>query len=390
MSNDIKIIADKQDIVAIANAVRNKTGATNGMTLGGIVNGINGIQVGVDLPELTNPASEDDLLQGKELIDEDGNIVTGTMPTATQATPSITVNSSGLITATATQSAGYVAAGTKSATKQLTTKSATTITPTSSEQVAVSAGTYVTGDIKVGAASGGSGSTDTEDAFVTCTLTEYTNDRVTSIGKYAFYSAVSLTTISFPNVTSIGSSAFTYCSMLTTVSFPVCKTINQLAFGYCSKLTAVSFPKVTSINYGVFYFCTSLTTVSFPVCTSIGSNAFSFCTSLTTVSFPVCTSIGSNAFYFCTSLTTVSFPVCASIGSYAFRNCRNLLSLYLNAGGVCTLTNSNAFSSTPIAGYTTSTGGVYGSIFVPASLVDAYKTATNWTYFADRIAAIEE
>lgn len=40
--------------------------------------------------------------------------------TATQATPSISVSSSGLITASATQSAGYVASGTTSATKQLT------------------------------------------------------------------------------------------------------------------------------------------------------------------------------------------------------------------------------------------------------------------------------
>lgn len=40
--------------------------------------------------------------------------------TATQATPSITVNENGLITASVSQSAGYVASGTKSATKQLT------------------------------------------------------------------------------------------------------------------------------------------------------------------------------------------------------------------------------------------------------------------------------
>lgn len=38
---------------------------------------------------------------------------------ATQATPSITVSSGGLITASATQTAGYVSAGTRSATKQL-------------------------------------------------------------------------------------------------------------------------------------------------------------------------------------------------------------------------------------------------------------------------------
>lgn len=69
---------------------------------------------------------------------------TKSVSTATQATPSITVSSSGLITASATQTAGYVTAGTKNATKQLTTKAATTYTPTTSNQT-IAASTYLTG-----------------------------------------------------------------------------------------------------------------------------------------------------------------------------------------------------------------------------------------------------
>lgn len=61
-----------------------------------------------------------------------------------QATPSITVNSSGLITATATQSAGRVSDGTKSATKQLTTQGAQTITPSTSNKT-IASGIYLTG-----------------------------------------------------------------------------------------------------------------------------------------------------------------------------------------------------------------------------------------------------
>lgn len=68
-----------------------------------------------------------------------------------QATPSITVSSSGLITASATQSAGLVAAGTKSATKQLTTQAAKTITPSTSSQTAVAKNVYTTGAVTVGA-----------------------------------------------------------------------------------------------------------------------------------------------------------------------------------------------------------------------------------------------
>lgn len=71
-------------------------------------------------------------------------VTVNAMPTATQATPSITVSSSGLITASATQTAGYVAAGTKTGTKQLTTQAAQTITPGTSDKT-IASGRYLTG-----------------------------------------------------------------------------------------------------------------------------------------------------------------------------------------------------------------------------------------------------
>ena len=74
-----------------------------------------------------------------------------TISSVTQATPSISVSSSGLITASSTQSAGYVSSGTKSATKQLTTQAAKTITPSTSAQTAVNSGVYTTGAVKVAA-----------------------------------------------------------------------------------------------------------------------------------------------------------------------------------------------------------------------------------------------
>ena len=74
---------------------------------------------------------------------------TKSVATATQATPSVSIDSAGKITASATQSAGYVAAGTKSATKQLTTQAAKTVTPGTSEQIAVASGVYTTGAVKV-------------------------------------------------------------------------------------------------------------------------------------------------------------------------------------------------------------------------------------------------
>lgn len=95
--------------------------------------------------KLDGTATESDVLSGKTFYNTTTKqAVTGTLPTQTQATPSISVSSGGLITASATQSEGYVVGGTKSATKQMTVKGATTITPSTSNQT-IATGTYLTG-----------------------------------------------------------------------------------------------------------------------------------------------------------------------------------------------------------------------------------------------------
>ena len=103
----------------------------------------------VKVPSLSNPGSAGDLRSGKQLAGADGSVITGTLTEVKQATPSISVSSGGLITASATQSGGIVAAGSKSATQQLTTQGAKTVTPTTTNQTAVASGRYTTGDVKV-------------------------------------------------------------------------------------------------------------------------------------------------------------------------------------------------------------------------------------------------
>ena len=73
----------------------------------------------------------------------------GNSPRVEVATPMIDVSAGGLITATTEQEKGYVSGGTKSATQQLTTQGAKTVTPGTTAQTAVASGRYTTGAVQV-------------------------------------------------------------------------------------------------------------------------------------------------------------------------------------------------------------------------------------------------
>ena len=126
-----------------------------------------------------------------------------------------------------------------------------------------------------------------------------------------------------------------------------------------------------------------LQTVNLPNCISVGENAFAFCSNLSSVYLPNCEYIGSSVFYICSSLTQVNLPMCSYIGRGAFGYCTSLSIITIGYSSVCSLNNLGAFSNTQITSST-------GSIYVPTSLVDAYKSAPNWSYFSTQIFPIPE
>lgn len=234
---------------------------------------------------------------------------------------------------------------------------------------------------------GGSGNTNMEDELIAGTVSVYTNDSVTDIRNYAFYRYSNLTAVSFPNATTVGSYAFQYCSKLTEANFPNVTTVSSCAFLSCYSLLTANFPNATTVGNSAFQYCSNLTEVNLPVVTSICGDVFNNCPKLIEANFPNVTTVGSFAFRGCASLTYASLPNAIEINPNAFANCFHLMSLYLTGASLCKLYNSNAFSYNPIGGYLSFTSA-YGSIYVPASLLTSYQTATNWTYFSSRFVGI--
>ena len=225
-------------------------------------------------------------------------------------------------------------------------------------------------------------------AFYNCySLTSITiPNSVTSIGTNAFYNCYSLASITIPNgVTSIGDSTFGNCYSLASITIPNSVTsIESGAFASCSSLTSITIPNsVTSIGTSVlFYNCNSLASVTIPNgVTSIESNAFDSCYSLASITIPnSVTSIGTNAFYNCYSLASITIPNgVTSIESNAFRYCYGVAFYdFSNHTSIPTLADINAFSK--IASDC--------EIRVPASLVDAWKAATNWSDYTEYIVGV--
>ena len=121
--------------------------------------------------------------------------------------------------------------------------------------------------------------------------------------------------------------------------------------------------------------------VSLPNCVSVGYRTFLECHSLKDVYLPNCEYLSNGAFYGANYMNGLDLPKCSFIGDYAFYWCAYSMSyLKLGYSGVCTLEGTYALNNT----------GSMRSIYVPASLVDAYKSARYWSQYSNRILPIQE
>ena len=178
-----------------------------------------------------------------------------------------------------------------------------------------------------------------EDKLIEGTITEYQNDRISNIGKYAFSGRKKLSRVIMPNVTDIDEFAFHLCESLEYLDVLKVRNIGQHAFSNCTKINNIYLPLLEKVNMYIFHMCSNLKKVDLPSATFISGQAFAGCYVLNT--------------------------------------------LILRSENMVQLQNQYVFM------YSALEDGA-GYIYVPRALVDTYRTADYWNAFENQFRALED
>ena len=199
---------------------------------------------------------------------------------------------------------------------------------------------------------------------------------------YMFFNCLKLSALPSINTSLVTNMSymFYYCSQLTTIpqlDTSSVTTMKQM-FRSCSNLTTIpqlDTSKVTDMS-SMFYYCSKLTTIQLNTSKVTKMNyMFTSCSKLTTIDIShmnITSTSNSNQFAFdCNSLTKLiirNMPTIPSLNSNAFDNC------YHFTGKVNATYNPQGLKD--------------GRIYVPDDKVDALKTASGWSTYADIIVGL--
>ena len=193
-------------------------------------------------------------------------------------------------------------------------------------------------------------------------VSSVSDENVTLVRSYGFYSCKKLQEVYLPNVTSIGESAFKSCDMLSKINIQNVETLGAYALSDCLEITELYLPKAITIGEYACFEASQLKKVTLGNVKTIGVCAFFKNVNCEEIDI----SLNENV---------------DCIGASAFYGNGKLLKLTIRGTAFIGLSAMNALAGTGIAMGT-------GKIYVDPSMVDTYKTATNWSLYANAIEAI--
>lgn len=192
-------------------------------------------------------------------------------------------------------------------------------------------------------------------------VTSVSDENATSVRDSCFSYCKKIQEVYLPNVTSIGTSSFRGCEMLSKINIQNVETLGNYAL-YGSNITELYLPKAITINTSACSYISQLKKVTLGNVKTIDKGAFSRDINCEEIDISLNENVN-------------------SIGENAFFNNGKLSKLTIRGTALIELKSTNAFAGTAIA-YRT------GKIYVDPSMVETYKTATNWSNYSYAIEAI--
>ena len=201
------------------------------------------------------------------------------------------------------------------------------------------------------------------------------------------------------NITILSNYALYGCDKLQTIHLPeTLQLIHNQAFRNCTSLIKLDIPDyVSSLGSDLCTNCTSMTFIKLPTNTTSLKSATRDCTKLEEVIIPnTVTSITQDTFNGCENLKEIKLPdnltaitqnllretaikkiiipeKVTSIANYSFRDCTSLKTVICENETPSSLTTSSFYNCD------------INNFFVKNTSLKSYKTATNWTAYANKI-----
>ena len=227
------------------------------------------------------------------------------------------------------------------------------------------------------------------------------NNTIKTIGSYAFYRGLALSTITVPEgVTKIDNYAFAYNDKLESISLPsTLATIGTSNFSGANKLSTVIFrtdengnSALTAIPGSLFSGCAGLTSIVIPKSvTGIGSSAFSSTKNLETVTFAEgsqLTKIDINAFY-SSGIKSIKFPKSiVEIANGAFSGASRLATVEFEEESNITKIGNTAFSATAITEFRFPKSTAENGITLGTAVFQNCKKLTT-VYISESVSSLE-
>jgi hypothetical protein len=187
----------------------------------------------------------------------------------------------------------------------------------------------------------------------------------------------------FINVTAYGLSSFSDCTSLVEIDLSNAVSIVDGAFASCSSLAWVgSLEKVQTLGNAAFRYCSALTIdVCMPNLSTLqGNYAFASSGVVSVRSLGTITATQFQMFASCTSLRYAILPsTLETLAGATFGGCTSMEAIIMKPTTPPSVGNMNALNNTNNC-----------PIYVPDASVDAYKAASNWSQYSDRIKPLSE